>query len=107
MATDDEETMQLIFQQFYEDNPGLYAIQWADASGINRFGYPEANSLIDYDYRSNRTFGDEKFLTAIEAKEEVSFDLTLIEGNTGRFFLCPIYLKEQYLGLVYTIRMIH
>jgi hypothetical protein len=96
-----------IFQQFYEDNPGLYSIQWADASGINQLGYPEENSLTDYDYRANRTLGDEQMLTAIEAREEMIFDaVPLVEGNTGRIFLCPIYADDEYRGLVYTIRIV-
>jgi hypothetical protein len=107
IAAGDTNKILEIFQQFYEDNPGLYSIQWANASGINQFGYPEENSLTDYDYRANRTLGDEQMLAAIEAREEMIFDtVPLVEGNTGRIFLCPIYAEDEYQGLVYTIRIL-
>jgi hypothetical protein len=95
-----------IFQQFYEANPGLYSIQWADASGINRFGYPEENSLTDYDCRTGRTPASEKLVAAIEAREETSFEVLLVEGNIGRFFIVPLYAEGEYLGVLYTIRLV-
>ena len=95
-----------ILRQFYEANPGLYSIQWADASGINRFGYPAENSLTDYDCRTGRTPASEKLVAAIEAREEISFEVLLVEGNTGRFFIVPLYAEGEYLGVVYTIRLV-
>lgn len=95
-----------IFQQFYEANPGLYSIQWADASGINRFGYPAENSLTDYDCRTGRTPASEKLVAAIEAREETSFEVLLVEGNIGRFFIVPLYAEGEYLGVLYTIRLV-
>ncbi len=107
IAAGDKNKILKIFQQFCEDNPGLYSIQWADASGISRFGYPAENSLMDYDYRANRTLGDEQMLAAIEARQEMIFDdVPLVEGNIGRIFLCPIYADDEYQGLVYTIRIV-
>ena len=50
----DKETCMSIFRHYYEDYPGIYSIQWADASGINRFGYPEENSLTDYDFSCSK-----------------------------------------------------
>lgn len=95
-----------IFRQFYGANPGLYAIQWADASGINRFGYPAENSLTNYDCRTGRTPASEQLITAIEARKETSFEVLLIEGNTGRFFIVPLYAGAEYLGVVYTIQLV-
>ncbi len=95
-----------ILRQFYEANPGLYSIQWADASGINRFGYPPENSLTDYDCRTGRTPASEKLVAAIEAREETLFEVPLVEGNTGRFFIVPLYAEGEYLGVVYTIRLV-
>lgn len=107
LAAGDKNKILEIFQQFYEDNPGLYSIQWIDASGVSRFGYPAENSLMDYDYRANRTLGDEQMLAAIEVREEMIFDeVPLVEGNIGRIFLCPIYADDEYQGLVCTIRIV-
>ena len=106
MAAGDRNKTLSIFQQFYETNPGLYAIQWADASCINRFGYPEENSLTNYDCRTGRTPASEKLVTAIEAREATSFEVPLIEGKTGRFVIAPIYAGDEYLGVVYTIQLV-
>ncbi|MCK4735989.1 MAG: hypothetical protein KAT65_26275, partial [Methanophagales archaeon] len=98
MAAGDKETCLSIFRQYYEDYPGIYSIQWADASGINRFGYPEENSLTNYDIHAQRTPASEKFLAVIEAREEVSFVFPLMEGNIARCFSVPLYADGQYLG---------
>ena len=106
MAAGDRNKTLSILQQFYEANPGLYAIQWADASCINRFGYPEENSLTNYDCRTGRTPASEKLVAAIEAREVTSFEVPLIEGNTGRFVIAPLYTGDEYLGVVYTIQLV-
>ena len=103
MAAGDKETCMCIFRHYYEDNPGIYSIQWADASGINRFGYPEENSLTDYDFHAQRTHASEKFLAVIEAREEVSFVFLLVEGSIARCFSVPLYAEEQYRGILYTL----
>ena len=92
-----------IFRRYYEEYPGIYSIQWADASGINRFGYPEENSLTDYDFHAQRTPASEEFLAVIEAQEETSFVFPLTEGNKARCFSVPLYADEQYLGILYTL----
>ncbi len=106
MAAGDRNTTLNIFRQFYEANPGLYAIQWADASCMNRFGYPEENSLTNYDCRAGRTPASEKLVAAIEAREATSFEVPLVEGNTGRFVIAPLYAGDEYLGVVYTIQLV-
>jgi hypothetical protein len=106
MAAGDRNETLSIFQQFYDANPGLYAIQWADASCINRFGYPEENSLTNYDCRTGRTPASEKLVVAIEAREATSFEVPLIEGNTGRFVVAPLYAGDEYLGVLYTIQLV-
>ena len=106
IVTGDRNTTLSIFQHFYEANPGLYAIQWADASCINRFGYPEENSLTNYDCRTGRTPASVKLVAAIEAREATSFAVPLIEGNTGRFVIAPLYAGDEYLGVLYTIQLV-
>jgi len=103
MAAGDKETCMCIFRHYYEDYTGIYSIQWADASGINRFGYPEENSLTNYDFHAQRTVASEENLAVIEAKEEVSFVFPLIDGNKARCFSVPLYADEQYRGILYTL----
>lgn len=103
-AADKDKTLHIL-QRFYEAHPGLYAVQWVDSTGINRFGYPEQNSLTNYDYRAGRTLGDQQFLEALEARREISFELPLIEGKMGRFFIVPIQVGDTYQGLLDTIRI--
>ncbi|MGC9444047.1 MAG: hypothetical protein ACP5E9_03825 [Candidatus Methanospirareceae archaeon] len=106
ILTGDRNKTLRIFQQFYEANPGLYAIQWADASCINRFGYPEENSLTNYDCRTGRTPASEQLVAAIEAREATSFEVPLIEGKTGRFVVVPLSAGDEYLGILYTIQLV-
>jgi hypothetical protein len=74
MAAGDKETCMCIFRHYYEDYLGIYSIQWADASGINRFGYPEENSLTDYDFHAQRTPASEEF-------RAVSWDFVHVTDN--------------------------
>ena len=106
MAAGDKETCMSIFRHYYEDYPGIYSIQWADASGINRFGYPEENSLTDYDFYAQRTPASEENLAVMEVREETSFVFPLIERNITRCFSVPLYADEQYRGILYTLRII-
>jgi len=103
MAAGDKETCMSIFRHYYADYLGIYSIQWADASGINRFGYPEENSLTNYDFHAQRTPASEKFLAVIEAREEVSFVFPLVEGSIARCFSVPLYADGQYRGILYTL----
>ncbi|HDS44819.1 MAG TPA: hypothetical protein ENN68_01770 [Methanomicrobia archaeon] len=106
IAAEDRNKTLSILQQFYAANPGLYAIQWADASCISRFGYPEANSLSDFDCRTGRTPASERLVVAIEAREATSFEAPLVEGKMGRFVVAPLYAGDEYLGIVYTIQLV-
>ncbi|OGW36366.1 MAG: hypothetical protein A2Y97_01825 [Nitrospirae bacterium RBG_13_39_12] len=105
MLKGEDEKVLALFKYFYTTYPGLYSIQWADAKGVNLFGYPKENSLINYDYNLKRKTGDDIFLKAIDEKKETSFDIPLIEGNYGHLFLVPVYNGDEYLGMIYTIRI--
>ena len=105
LAADDQDKALHILQRFYEANPGLYAVQWVDSTGINRFGYPAENSLTNYDFRARGTLGDQQFLDAMQARKETSFELPLIEGKLGRFFIVPIQTGDTYHGWLDTIRI--
>jgi hypothetical protein len=94
-----------LFREFYEATPGIYSVQWVDEKGINRFGYPEDNSLIDYDYRSNRVPSDQDMLKLLASRKPAGFEAPLVEGKTGIFALRPVSRHGRYLGMVYIIRL--
>lgn len=94
-----------IFVDFYSEHDGLYSIQWVNAQGINRYGYPEENSLINFDMKTLKTASAKSMLRALSDKKESSFDSPLMEGKTGVFFMVPVFEGGDYLGMIYTIRL--
>ena len=94
-----------IFMSFYSEQDGLYSVQWVDAQGINRYGYPEENSLINFDVRTLKTNSSKPMLQALSGNKETSFNSSLVEGKTGTFFMVPVYEGGEYLGMIYTIRI--
>ena len=105
LAAGDEQGAMRILEQFHRANPGLYSIQWIDANGVNRFGYPAENSLRNYDMRVRHSTQDRKFMEVVDSKKEATLDLPLLEGNRGMFYLAPVMGGKQYLGIIYVIRL--
>lgn len=94
-----------IFRDFYQAHGGFYSIQWLDTAGINRYGFPEENSLINIDLKTAKTPPAKPLLQALSDKKETSFERPLMEGNTGIFHLVPVYKEGEYLGMIYTIQL--
>jgi hypothetical protein len=94
-----------MFMDFYSEHKGLYSVQWLDSKGMNRYGYPEENSLINFDVKTLKTPSSKPMLQALSDKKESSFDCRLMEGKTGAFFMVPMYEGGKYLGMIYTIRL--
>lgn len=94
-----------IFRRFYDANPGLYSVQWVDAKGVNRCGYPVENSLTGYDFHGAGAVKATHTLKALEGRKETLFEEPLIEGGTGRFHFAPAFEGTTFLGMVYTIRV--
>lgn len=105
LAGGDEDGAMRMFEQFHRANPGLYSVQWIDAKGVNRFGYPVENSLRNYDMRAHDSAGNREFMEAVDSGREASLDLPLLEGGSGTFYLAPVMSGEQVLGTVYVIRL--
>lgn len=103
LAAGEKEKVLARFHRFVEANPGVYSIQWVDAASVSRFGYPAANSLGNFDFHAGRAPGDDRFLAALNAGRPASFDLPLVEGKHGRFYLYP---AGRGLGMLYTIRLV-
>lgn len=93
------------FERFYDASPGLYSVQWIDTAGINRFGYPAANSLpAGYQYDPSDIL-DSQFLAVLAKRQPAAFEMPLMEGCDGAFLFYPVYRYGQYLGVVYTIKL--
>jgi hypothetical protein len=104
LARDDEAKAVSIFKKAFEQTPELYSVQWIDAHSVNRFGYPTENSLRDYSFREGRSAGDDQFRAAVDRGRKSSFELPMLEGGAGVFYLHPVRSGDQYLGIVYAIR---
>lgn len=107
LSSGDTQTAMALFKEFYDDNPGVYSVQWIDGNGINRFGYPEENSLTAYDYRGRRMAGDNDILTILAGRSPAVYETKLFEGRTGSFTFRPIFRQDEYLGMVYCIKLKH
>jgi hypothetical protein len=94
-----------MFMDFYSEHEGLYSVQWLDSHGTNRYGYPEENSLINFDVKTLKTPSSKPLLQALSGKKESFFESPLTEGKTGNFFMVPVYEGGKYLGMIYTIRI--
>lgn len=105
MSGNDMTKIEGIFRDFYWAHGGLYSVQWIDARGINRYGYPEENSLINSDMKNSKTPSARAVLNALSGKKESSFERLLVEGRTGIFFMVPVFKGSDYLGMIYTIRI--
>lgn len=105
LAGYDRATIQHLFSKFIAEQYGIYSIQWVDAHGVNRDGYPEENSLTNYDFHSGKTPASKSILRALFEKNENSFEAPLVEGREGNFFLVPVRKGDAYLGMIYIIRV--
>ncbi len=105
MSADDDATVRDIFRRFYLAHNRLYSVQWLDAGGTNRYGYPEENSLINFDVKTFKSASSKPMLQALSGKKESTFDCPLMEGKTGTFFMVPVYEGRNYLGMIYSIQL--
>jgi len=105
LSGNDDARIHDIFTDFYSEHEGLYSVQWLDSQGMNRYGYPEENSLINFEVKTLKTPSSKPMLQALSDKKESTFDCPLAEGKTGTFFMVPVYEGEKYLGMIYTIRI--
>jgi hypothetical protein len=106
LAGYDRAIVQQLFNRYLSEHYGIYAIQWVDAHGINRDGYPVENSLSNYDLHSGKTPASKFILQALFEKKESSFEAPLVEGREGNFFLVPVRKGDTYLGMIYIIRIL-
>ena len=105
LAAGGKEDGMKLFGKFYEATPGIYSVQWIDANGLNRYGFPAENSLSGYDYHSGVEPRDKEILRIVNRKQPAVFETPLFEGGTGSFVFQPVFRDGAYLGMVYTIKL--
>jgi hypothetical protein len=105
LAGNDRKKIQDIFRNFLAEQYGIYAIQWVDAHGVNRYGYPEENSPVNFDFHSMKTPTSKYILKALSEQKATSFEAPLVEGKIGNFFMIPVRKVDTYLGMIYIIRI--
>jgi len=84
------ESVHGLLHAFVAENPMVYSVQWVDKDGLIHFGWPEANSLKNYDLSNGQIEGDEDFLRQLKAGNEHWQVRTLAEGGQGLIFLAPL-----------------
>lgn len=105
LAAGDKDGAMKLFGKLYKATPGIYSVQWIDASGVNRYGFPVENSLSGYDYNSRGEPRDKEILRILDRKKAAVFEAPLFEGRTGSFVFKPVFRDSDYLGMVYTIKL--
>jgi len=108
IATLSHENRQEIMKRleaFYHTTPGIYAVEWIDVRGVNRAGYPIGNSLIDYDFHQLRAVGDQEILDLLNGQKRGRMQLPLTEGGNAVFDFIPVMDGNNYLGLIYIVRL--
>lgn len=105
LSGNDDAKIKELLGDFYSEQGGLYCIEWLDAGGVNRYGYPEENSLVNIDMKTGKMTSAKPMLQALSEKKESTFDCPLVEGKTGTFFMVPVYEGGDYLGMIYIIRL--
>lgn len=105
VSAGEEKKLMQLFQEFYGEMPGIYSVQWVDAKGVNRSGFPRENSLNNYDFNSRRSAKDQNVLNILEARRPAIMEVPLLEGRTGLCTFRPVFNKERYLGMIYYIRL--
>ena len=105
LVTGDKDNGMKLFGNFFKATPGIYSVQWIDASGVNRYGFPAENSLSGYDYNSRGEPRDKEILRILDRKQAAVFEAPLFEGRTGSFVFKPVFRDGDYLGMVYTIKL--
>lgn len=105
LSHENQQAIMKRLEAFYHDIPGIYAVEWIDVKGVNRAGYPVGNSLIDYDFHQLREVGDQEILDLLACKKRGRMHLPLTEGGDGIFDFIPVMDGNNYLGLIYIVRL--
>lgn len=103
LAKGDASAASGFLRDFFLDHSGLYSVQWCDARGVVRAGYPVALSLVGHDLGASGNPEARRFLAALQAGQAASLDMELQAGGRGRFRLRPVRSGGRELGALYSI----
>ena len=90
IAQGNAESVHGLLHAFVAENPAVYSVQWVDKAGVIRFGWPEANSMQNYNLADGTIEGDKDFLHQLNAGNEHWQVRTLAEGGEALMFLAPL-----------------
>ncbi len=96
--------VQAVLREYYERYPGLYNVQWMDASGITQVGYPVGRSLSAYDHRSGLRPDDEWLLNVLDSGKTAIQTGRMTDGYDGEMFVAPVRSGTLSWGMVYAVR---
>ncbi|GMW00495.1 MAG: hypothetical protein AMXMBFR84_16320 [Candidatus Hydrogenedentota bacterium] len=105
MSRSNEPAMLDLLREYYNENSGLYSVQWLTPDGVTRIGFPQENSLRNFDHRAGRKPTDTEFVAHTEKAVESWIGLTLAEGEPAIAFLSPVKLGVEYVGSLYFVRL--
>ncbi len=103
MIAADEAHVAAAFETFCANNPGIRAVRWIDAMGIDRVGYPPESGLKGYNYRKSKLSEADGIRKIVEAGKADRIELRLLSGDRVHLCFQPVRVGWQYLGLVYGV----
>ncbi len=101
-SANDEDSVKDILSGFLEKYP-CYSIQWVDSDLVNRVGVPDAHFIPGYKFNASNSPKEAQFVSAVNSKQESSFEAPLFESGIAKFHLAPMFKGNEYLGMVYYI----
>jgi len=106
IVKEDKEAIQTFMADFYIKYPNIYSVSWVDEEVMVRFGLPQENSLENLQLTREQYPELTKFIESVEKGEEATFELELIEGKMGSFYMYPLISGSNYHGMLYYIYLI-
>jgi hypothetical protein len=103
---EDRESLLTYMADFYIKYPNVYSVSWVDEEVIVRFGLPKENSLENFQFTREEYPEYTKFIESVEKGKETTFELELIEGKSGSFYMYPIKDGSEYYGMLYFIYLV-
>ncbi len=100
IEANDERSVEEMMKLFFDDFPGLFAIQWIDNEGYNKVGFP----LHNLNYLGHKLWTKCKspnILQALKDKNISRFEEYISNDYQASFYSVPLYNNSKYLGMVY------
>ncbi len=105
MKDNADSDVQKLLKRYFDEHVGLRSAQWVDAKGINRIGYPQEYSLVNYDIATSTVPLGLKIIEVLKTRKETAFDGKLLDGKNGHLLLVPVFDGDAFLGMIYNIKL--